>query len=153
MIIDGVITDTKPVGEFIQLNICPKIGLKYISAKNFVIGSNVFLFIKEIPPFDAVYEYFLSCSAPLLKMNKKQDICLTLFYDPYFNEFYEAIINNVNNISKNRKNFIIKYLLSYLADPLKYQVISELNTAEKEHYLKYDLFNRSKKLIQLLNQK
>ena len=128
--------------------------MHYISAENFILGnSNVYLFVKDLPSFNTVYDYFLSCKVPFLKINKQQDICLSLFYDPYFNEFYKEIIKDSKSIPEHRKNFLIKYLLSSLSDPIQYQIINQYCDVEKKHFLKYDLFNRSKELMQILQSK
>ena len=106
------------------------------------------LYLKTLPSFNECINYFLSASAPFLKINKRQDICLSLFYNPYFNELYTIVKEQGRQFPKGRKKFLIKYLLSYLADPiwLKLTFVDEI----REHFLKYNSFNRSQEMIDIL---
>ena len=144
--IEGKITDKDFYDYKIELSTYGKLGFAYST----YMDSNPKLYLKNLPDFEEIVNYFLSTSVPFLKLDKKQDICLSLFYNPYFTEFYEMIKKNSIKISRGRKRFLIKHLLSYLADPLQYQGIIAYCDDEREHYIKYDIFNRSKELIDIL---
>ena len=143
--IEGVITDLVPKGEYnIELETYGTLGFAYAS----YMDSSPKLYLKTLPSFNECINYFLSASAPFLKINKKQDICLSLFYNPYFNELYTIVKEQGRQFPKGRKKFLIKYLLSYLADPiwLKLTFVDEI----REHFLKYNSFNRSQEMIDIL---
>ena len=143
--IEGVITDLVPKGEYnIELETYGILGFAYAS----YMDSSPKLYLKTLPSFNECINYFLSASAPFLKINKKQDICLSLFYNPYFNELYTIVKEQGRQFPKGRKKFLIKYLLSYLADPiwLKLTFVDEI----REHFLKYNSFNRSQEMIDIL---
>ena len=135
-VIDGFISDKVIEGEYIVLTTYSKLGFAYsISYRDAV--SQVFL--KKLPSFMEVYNYFMSCKSQLLKINKSQDICLSLFYNPYFSEFYSKLKTDIGNISKNRLKAIRRLLLAYLADPIQYKNIVNFDMADKEHYIKYNI--------------
>lgn len=143
--IEGVITDLVPKGEYnIELETYGTLGFAYAS----YMDSSPKLYLKTLPSFNECINYFLSASAPFLKINKRQDICLSLFYNPYFNELYTIVKKQGRQFPKGRKKFLIKYLLSYLADPiwLKLTFVDEI----REHFLKYNSFNRSQEMIDIL---
>lgn len=143
--IEGVITDLVPKGEYnIELETYGTLGFAYAS----YMDSSPKLYLKTLPSFNECINYFLSASAPFLKINKRQDICLSLFYNPYFNELYTIVKEQGRQFPKGRKKFLIKYLLSYLADPiwLKLTFVDEI----REHFLKYNSFNRSQEMIDIL---
>lgn len=143
--IEGVITDLVPKGEYnIELETYGTLGFAYAS----YMDSSPKLYLKTLPSFNECINYFLNASAPFLKINKRQDICLSLFYNPYFNELYTIVKEQGRQFPKGRKKFLIKYLLSYLADPiwLKLTFVDEI----REHFLKYNSFNRSQEMIDIL---
>ena len=143
--IEGVITDVVPKGKYnIELETYGILGFAYAS----YMDSSPKLYLKTLPSFNECINYFLNASAPFLKINKKQDICLSLFYNPYFNEFYTTVKKYGSQFRKGRKKFLIKYLLSYLADPIWFKIycIDEI----REHFLKYNSFNRSQEMIDIL---
>lgn len=93
----------------------------------------------------------------LLKMNKTQDICLSLFYNPFFTEFYEKIKANVNGISTNRLNFLKNNMLKYLADDTQYEIIVKRNMKFispwlRNYYIEKDIYNKSKELLELMSK-
>lgn len=81
------------------------------------------------------------------------DICLSLFYQPYFIEFYEYVKLKKDTITANKKKFIIKNMLEYLADDMQFQIIVERDMIDKsvrEYYIQKDIHKKSKELIELL---
>lgn len=145
--IEGVITDLVPKGKYdIELETYGILGFVYAS----YMDSSPKLYLKTLPSFNECVDYFLHASAPFLKINKRQDICLSLFYNPYFNELYTIVKEQGRQFPKGRKKFLIKYLLSYLADPiwLKLTFVDEI----REHFLKYNSFNRSQEMIEILKK-
>lgn len=154
MKIDGFFAEQNPGNDFCKLSVFPKVGAAYISAENAVLGiGDLYLFVKEMPLFEEVYQYFMSCSAMFLKLNKKQDICLSLFYDPYFEQFYHKLKADIKAIRNNRKKFLMKYFLTYLAAPSTYMAYNNYYAEDdKNHYMSNNMFNRSKELIALFNE-
>lgn len=143
--IKGVITDLVPKGEYnIELETYGTLGFAYAS----YMDSSPKLYLKTLPSFNECINYFLNASAPFLKINKKQDICLSLFYNPYFNEFYTTVKKYGSQFPKGRKKFLIKYLLSYLADPTL--LVPPCSEEIIEHFSKYNSFNRSQEMIDIL---
>jgi hypothetical protein len=126
-----------------------KLGFAYSTYRDSV--PKVYLY--ELPAFNAVYQYFMSCRSCLLNLNKNQDICLSLFYNPYFDEFYTKLKTDVGmeKVSNNRLKFLKRYLLTYLADLIQNKIAMNYETGAKEHYIKHDIFNRSSELLKLIN--
>lgn len=150
--IEGFITDKKVEDYYIVFNTPGQLGFWYSS--DIHSGTNVKTYLKELPPFGDVYNYFMSCRFWGLKFNKQQDICLSLFYDPYFIEFYERLKIDAMNISKNRKRFLMKFLLKYLATLNHhlhiFDVAGEGIEQMKTLYIEKDMYNKSKELLELL---
>lgn len=114
------------------------------------------LYIKELPSFDETYELFLSYNSFNLTKNIAQDICLSLFFNPYFEEIYDKIRKNYKSIPKDRLRCLTKNLFECLADPAQYQIIVEFNVFDKtprNYYAEKDIFNKSKELLKLINSK
>lgn len=138
--------------EFKQFLVYPKIGERYMSAEKFIKGTGeLYLYIKEVPSFEKVYNTFMRQRTPFCGFNKQQDICLSLFFDPYFDEFYEKIGQVYGEIGINRKKYLIKHFLSFLSDEVTLKIFLFVDSKYKEHYLKKDMFNKSKKLLNLLS--
>ncbi|MFA7032491.1 MAG: hypothetical protein WC201_02910 [Bacilli bacterium] len=148
--IDGFISDKDIDGNYLIFETYGKLGFAYSVS---YMDSDPKVYLKKMPTFNEVYAYFMSCKTHFLKINKSQDICLSLFYNPYFEEFYLRLKNDIKNISNNRLKFLKKYLLSDFADPIQYRGIIEMNVEEKEYYITHDIFNKSKELLQLINLK
>lgn len=154
MVIEGFFSDKQIDNGYIKLDTCLKVGLAYISAENFILGNDGgYLYLKKIPDFDDVYNYFMSCRSCFLKLNKKQDICLSLLYNPYFEEFYLKLKTDRANIPHNRLNFLKKYLFNDLADPILNKVIMDHNMTPKEYLIEHDTFNKSNEILKLFNSK
>ncbi|MDD4125232.1 MAG: hypothetical protein PHW77_05875 [Eubacteriales bacterium] len=152
MILEGFFSDKHIDNGFIKLDTCLKIGLAYISAENFVLGNaDVYLYIKEMPDFEDVYNYFMTCKTKCLKLNKKQDICLSLLYNPYFDKFYYKLKDEMNNLSNSRLKFLKKYLIADLADPIINKSIIDYDMTPNEYLVKHDIFNRSNELLKLIS--
>lgn len=151
MKIEGGFFEQSPGEDFNRFRAFPKIGADYVSSKNFLLGiGGVDLYVRKVPPFEVIYNYFMSFTA--LKSKKQQDICVSLFYDPYFNEFYETLKKNCAIISKNRKIFLLKNFLLWITAPSTYVLFDKfMDNDAKEYYFKNNIFNKSKELVSLLN--
>lgn len=121
--IEWFITDKEIKYDYIVYYTPSPISFNYSS--DIRSGTDVKTCIKELLSFDDVYKYFMSCKDWHFKRDKNQDICLSLFYCPYFTEFCERLKNEINSISHSRLKFIRKHLLNYLADPIYYKGIVE----------------------------
>lgn len=148
--IDGFIADTEIAGEYIVLDLYGKLGFSYSVS---YIDSNPKLYLKSMPSFDEVYANFMSHKICFLKINLQQDMCLSLFYNPYFEEFYDRVKTDIMKISKNRLKFLRKYLLAYLADPIQFKAKMYYNTPEKKYFIEHNIYDKSKELIDLINNK
>lgn len=151
MKIEGGFFEQSPGEDFIRFRAFPKIGAYYVSSKNFVLGiGEVDLYIRKVPPFEVIYNYFMGFTA--LKSTKQQDICMSLFYDPYFNEFYETLKKDYAIISENRKIFLLKNFLLWITAPSTYVLFDKfMDNDTKEYYFKNNIFYKSKELVNLLN--
>ena len=156
--IEGIITYEDIKGDYIVLEPYGKLASLYsvYDAKGGDITAK--LYLRAMPSFDDVYNCFMSCSAWFLKMNKTQDICLSLFYNPFFTEFYERIKTDVNGIPKSRLNFLKNNMLNYLADEMQYKIIVEEMKSLypspwfRNYYIEKDIYNKSKELLELLSK-
>lgn len=146
--IDGFISDKKIKGNYLVYDTYGKIGFAYSVS---YMDAEPKVYLKNLPNFENIYQYFLSCNSLFLKLNEKQDICLSLFYKPYFEEFYEKIKVDFKNISKNRRYVLKKFLLADLANPFFYKLILKKVTKDCEYYLQHDIFKKSNELLQILN--
>ena len=132
----------------------PKLGERYMPAEKFVKGiGELWLYIKEVPSFETVYNKFMNQIIPCLGINKQQDICLSLFYDPYFDDFYKKVEQFYTEIANNRKRFLIKNFLNFLADETTFKIFLEVDSKDKENYFQKDMFNKSKQLLNLLSKR
>lgn len=132
----------------------PKLGERYMPAEKFIKGiGELWLYIKEVPSFETVYNKFMNQIIPCLGINKQQDICLSLFYDPYFDDFYKKVEQFHTEIANNRKRFLKKYFLNFLADETTFKIFLEVDSKDKENYFQKDMFNKSKQLLNLLSKR
>ena len=72
--------------------------------------------LKIMPDFNMVMECFIKTRVPIIK-SLQLDICLSLFFNPYFNSFYEYIISKddcKNIFNKYKRNYLIKRMLNFL---------------------------------------
>lgn len=148
--ISGFISDKKVEGDFIIFDTFGSLGFSYSTYRD----SNPRVYLDKLPDFEVIYKCFMSFKTPMLKMNRIQDICLSLFYNPYFSEFYHRIKLESNVIPFHRKRFLKKYLLKYLADSTTKQIIVDQNIVtdqkNRELYINQNMYIRSRELIQLL---
>lgn len=158
--IEGIISDQISdieSREYIVLHTYNKMKIKYSHYNEFVPNTynDPQLYIKVLPSFNEVYETFMLHNESFLFHKKTQDICLSLFYNPYFNEIYEMIKKDYKHIPKSKLNILTKHLLSCLADPIQYKIIVEQNMYEKSptraYYIDKDIFKKSNELLKLFN--
>lgn len=152
MVINGFITDKALKEKDYEVFMTPgEIGFFYSSdVRN---GFEVRTYIKDLPSFEQVFDYFLSCKKTILKRNMMQDVCLSLFFHPYFSEFYEKIKANYKALSNDRKKTIKKYLLSDLSNEEHYIGIMNYDVGGpmlKQWYCDKDVFKKSKELVEIL---
>lgn len=157
--IEGFISDqinNDEIGEYVVYRTYRKMMTKYshydeLDPKTYKEPQ---LYIKEVPSFDETYEMFMSYNSLNLTKNRAQDICLSLFYNPYFEEIYDKIRKNYKNIPKNKLRYLAKKLFECLADPVQYRIIVEINIFDKptkNYYIEKDIFNKSNELLKLIN--
>ncbi len=132
-------------------------GILGLKNADFNIGcgeADMFLFLKEMPSFETVFNIFLETPFLFLKFNKRLDICLSLFYKPYFSEFYDKIKNCYEKLSFLKKKYLIKYMLEYFANDIYYNVIvtndSLSDKAERAYYIEKNIWLKSKELLTLI---
>lgn len=153
--INGFFSDKIIEDGYMNFNSLASIGFFYSSdIRN---GTNVRVYLKELPKFDVLYDFFLSSNKNIFFRNKNLDICLSLFYDPYFLEFYNRLKSDIelNIISLKNLKYIKKYMLDYLANPYHFHSIVEENLCGddlRNYYKEKDLFNKSKELLNLYNK-
>ena len=125
-----------------------KVGFAYST----YMDSEPKIYLRNMPSFEDVYEYFMSHRSCLLKINKRHDICFSLLFYPYFDKLYEKIKNDISNIPRNRLRFLAKYLLNTLADPIHYKIATQEDMEEcyRVYYIENDVYNKSKELLKLI---
>lgn len=151
--INGKITDKIMTDDYLSFECMAQIGFNYSSDVR--SGTNVRTYIKAMPTFSEVYDCFMNSKIILNLRNKQVDICLSLFYDPYFYEICSKIKAD-KNISTKKAKYLIKHLLTYLANPYHYKAIVDEGLCGeqiREFYIKNDFYNKSKELIALLEQR
>ncbi|MDR3293370.1 MAG: hypothetical protein LBT20_04615 [Clostridiales bacterium] len=149
--IEGFISDKeiKDDGYIVLKIILGKLGYAYSVS---YMDAEPKIYLKSMPSFEDVYSYFMSCRAWLLKINKLQDICLSLLFDPYFNELYERLKSDIDNIHPNRLRFLRKQLLEYLANPINHKrhTYGDAEYSDTKIYLENDMYNRSNEVLKII---
>lgn len=95
-------------------------------------------------------------SVKIFRSNKNLDICLSLFYNPYFNEFYNKIKQCYFQMGARKKRYLINNMLKYLADDIHYNDIVVMNLCGdrlSNYYIKKDIYAKSKELLRLIDNK
>ena len=103
------------------------LGLKYTKNLMEDDDKDMYLFLKKLPNFEEVFSTFMNESVKIFRSNKNLDICLSLFYDPYFNEFYNKIKQCYFQMGARKKRYLINNMLKYLADDIHYNDIVVMN--------------------------
>jgi len=111
------------------------------------------LYMRVLPSFEEVYESFVSLSKFPFVHGKAKDVCLSLLYNPYFEEFYDKMKKEFRNLSWYQKKLLENHMLKYLADRVQYGMIVELNAnffpSTREYYVKKDIYNKSRELLSI----
>lgn len=126
-----------------------QLGLKYATYRD----EHIMLYLKELPDFEMVFNIFMNESMFFLKTKKNIDICLSLFYKPYFDDFYNRIKQCSNQIKITKKKYLIKNMLKYLADDIQYEIIvnrNMINNDLRDYYIEKDINVKSKELLSLI---
>jgi hypothetical protein len=148
----GVLTDKSSKSGRLVLSTYGYLGFWYSS--DIHNGTSVKLNLNELPKFQYVYDFFMSRRFFGLKLDKSQDICLSLFFNPYFDEFCEYMEGNICTISMSRLRFLVKHFFQPLADTAQYKLIVEDDAVEdkflRSWYLQKNIQTRSLKLIELI---
>ncbi len=132
------------------------LGLKYTKNLMEDDDKDMYLFLKKLPSFEEVFNIFMNESVKIFRSNKNLDICLSLFYDSYFNEFYNKIKQCYFQIGTRTKKYLIKNMLKYLADDIHYEGIVVMNMCGdrlSNYYIKKDIYAKSKELLRLIDNK
>lgn len=132
------------------------LGLKYTKNLMEDDDKDMYLFLKKLPGFEEVFSTFMNESVKIFRSNKNLDICLSLFYDPYFDKFYNKIKQCYFQIGARKKKYLIKNMLKYLADDIYYKIIVVMNAYGDKlsnYYIKKDIYAKSKELLRLIDNK
>ena len=132
------------------------LGLKYTKNLMEDDDKDMYLFLKKLPNFEEVFSTFMNESVKIFRSNKNLDICLSLFYDPYFNEFYNKIKQCYLQMGARKKRYLINNMLKYLADDIHYNDIVVMNLCGdrlSNYYIKKDIYAKSKELLRLIDNK
>lgn len=149
MKIEGIFSGEVLSGYAICLDTYGYLELKYASYRD----ENIKLLLKEMPNFEMVFSIFMNESIRLFKSNKILDICLSLFYKPYFDDFYDRVKQCSIQISVAKKKYLIKNMLKYLADDMQYEIIVSRNLIDnslRDYYIEKDIYVKSKELLRLI---
>lgn len=149
MKIEGMFSGEAVSNYAICIDTYGHLGIKYASYKD----ENIRLLLKAMPDFEMVFSTFLKKPILLLEFNKILDICLSLFYKPYFDEFYERVKQCSDQISVIKKKYLIKQMLKYLADDMQYEIIVNRDMIDKsvrEYYIEKGIYVKSKELLELI---
>lgn len=151
MQIEGVFSGDELDDYPVCLNTYGQMGLKYAKYPD----ENVHLNLKEIPVFEKVLDLYIKDSGAIFKNHKILDICLSLFYQPYFGELYSNIMQYGNQFSKRGKKYLIQNMLNYLADDMQYEIIVKRDMIDhnvREYYIQKGIYEKSKEMIKILGR-
>lgn len=132
------------------------LGLKYTKNLMEDDDKDMYLFLKKLPSFEEVFSTFMNESVKIFRSNKNLDICLSLFYNPYFNEFYNKIKQCYFQMGARKKRYLINNMLKYLAGDIHYNDIVVMNLCGdrlSNYYIKKDIYAKSKELLRLIDNK
>lgn len=122
-----------------------------------ILDDETKLRLSTMPCFDEVMQCFIAARTPVAIKSLQLDICLSLFYNPYFSEFYEYIKadGSIKSIFGARKiKYMISRMLNYLSDDIYYEMIVTRNGIDdktRDYYIKNDIWQKSKELLKLLS--
>lgn len=149
MKIEGMFSGEELSGYSICIDTYGQLGLKYASYRD----EHIKLFLKEMPNFEMVFSIFMNESIRIFKSNKILDICLSLFYKPYFDDFYARVKQSSIQMSFAKKKYLINNMLKYLADDMQYEIIVNrnlINNSLRDYYIEKDIYVKSKELLGLI---
>lgn len=149
MKIKGIFSSELLSDYAICLDTYGQLGLKYASYKD----ENIKLFLKEMPNFEMVFNVFMNESIIAFKSNKILDICLSLFYKPFFDDFYNKVKQHSIQIAVAKKKYLIRNMLKYLADDMHYEIIVSRNLIDnslRDYYIEKDIYIKSNELLKLI---
>ena len=119
------------------------------------IKGQVKLCLKELPKFDDVYELFITTKCPIFRENDQLNICLSLFYNPYFDEFYKKVKNEIMNIPKKQLKYLKNNFLDILAGKIYYNIVFKNDILKsdpiRDYFIEKDIFNKSRELLVLID--
>lgn len=157
--IEGLISDQvdeKSSEKYIVFHTYGSLSRKYSHYNEFdeKTYKNPHLYVPSLPPFEEVYKSFVSLSRFPFIHGKAKDVCLSLFYNPYFDEFYGKMKREVHNLSWYQKVFLKNHMLKYLANRVQYEMIVKLKAnvfpSRREHYVKKDIYEKSNELLKII---
>ena len=104
--------------------------------------SDVRLYAAKGISFHDVLSCFLDARILMLnsgavRLNKKIDCCISLFFYPYFPEFYDTIKREIEIIPRRKLKYLRRKLLAYLADPMTkywFDFFSDVEVEGREWY-------------------
>ena len=162
--IDGIITDKLdnryPIGfetyYTLEINYSSDIGATVSGIDAFAsnLQGQVKLCLKEVPEFNEVFDFFFSLKFPLFRKRKQLDICLSLFYKPYYTEFYMRLKKEMQSLPKMHLRYIKSNFLQALASKIYYNIAYETSFIEsdirKDYILEKDICAKSTELYALI---
>ena len=126
----------------------------YLAVKHMsFMDENVKLLLKKMPDFETVFDTFVNKTIAGFIFNNILDVCLSLFYKPYFDEFYDKIKQCFNQISILKKKYLKKHMLEYLADDTQYEIIVKRKMIDKsvrDYYVEKGIYAKSKELLEVI---
>lgn len=118
------------------------------------VNGQVKLYLKELPSFEEVFALFLSTKCPIFKTNKQLDVCLSLFFNPYFDEFYKQVRDQASEIPQKHRKYLTKNLLFWLSSAVYYNIVYKTDVfcenSTKDYFIKKDIYIKSKELLGLI---
>ena len=121
------------------------LGVKYTKNLMEDDDKDMYLFLKKLPSFEEVFSTFMNESVKIFRSNKNLDICLSLFYDPYFNEFYNKIKQCYFQIGTRTKKYLINNIVTLLNNSLDINTNNYPPTPKKN--IDQSLINRKLKKL------
>ena len=147
--------DAAPAG-FVSYPVAALIGRRYETR----LESNVRVYAPAGTDFNEVWYAFSVgrvgfLDLGLIRYRKMMDCCLSLLYQPFFDDLYRQIKNAIGGIPKRKRKTIEKKILRFYVDPKRLAIVKLLTergapVAGYDFFEEHGVYEKSKELLDLI---
>ena len=113
------------------------------------------VFLPKTVSFEDLWKIFLKKKTLILNIGQIRfceiiDCCISLFYNPFFPDFYQKFKTDYNTISKRKIRIIYKHLLRYLVNLKDRFVFGDVLVSGYTFYQENSVYTKCNELINLI---